>query len=83
MADVATFKDYLTGKKIDADQFKRSEHQLYIDLEKQFDQMHPNSFTDQKLFIINPLRRKYLLKEEAKTTAKPKIAAKPKFKKPS
>jgi hypothetical protein len=38
----------------------------------------PSSFTSQKLYLINPIRRKYLLKEEP--TEKPKsapVAARP------
>jgi hypothetical protein len=39
-----------------------------------FDQMHPNSFTVQKLNLINPIRRRFPLKEitppEVKETKK-------------
>ncbi|WP_185140180.1 hypothetical protein [Reichenbachiella versicolor] len=83
MADTPTFEDYLTSKKIDANQMKAAEKTLFEGLKEQFEQMHPNNFTQQNLFIINPIRRKYQLIDEPKVTAKPKTAAKPKFKKPS
>ena len=39
------------------------------------DQVHPDSFTAQKLFLINPIRRKFPLKEtEASKTTRPKVA---------
>ena len=65
-----SFEEYLTGKKIDAAAFRLSEPDWYAALEREFGQMHPNSFTAQKLYLINPIRRKYWLKpEEIKTTA--------------
>ena len=37
---------------------------FWAELKAIFDQVHPNSFTEQKKFLINDLRRKYHLKEE-------------------
>lgn len=78
-----TFEDYLISKKIDGDKFKNGDGKLYTDLKAIFDQMHPKSFTQQKLFLINPLRGKYLLSGDVGTssTEKTKVAFKPKTRK--
>ncbi|UXP34165.1 hypothetical protein N6H18_06765 [Reichenbachiella agarivorans] len=77
-----SFEAYLISKKIDSSKFKLAENTLFLELKSDFDQMHPDSFTHQKLFLINPLRRKYLLAEEiVKTTPKPKSVFKPKIQK--
>ncbi len=78
-----TFEEYLTHKKIDAVRFKKSEASQYQEWSVLFEQMHPESFTAQKLFLINPLRRRFQLKEqetkaERKPQMKPKILPKPK-----
>jgi hypothetical protein len=57
------YKEYLHSKKIDADAFLKAESTQYDYLKNYFDQVSPNSFTAQKLFLINDLRRKYLYKE--------------------
>lgn len=74
------FKEYLISKNIDSSKFKLEEGDKYATLESQFDEMHPDSFTAQKLFLINPIRRKYILETEkkqastsVKTKFKPKI----------
>ncbi len=83
MEETMDFDAYLVGKKIEAKKFKAAEQDLFDQLKVEFDQMHPNSFTAQKLFLINPIRRKYpLVKEEPEQAAKPKMAMRPKFKKP-
>jgi len=56
-----TFQEYLTSKKIDAKAFSVAEPAVFHAWEQEFAQMHPNSFTVQKLNLINPIRRKYLL----------------------
>ncbi|MFY0628283.1 MAG: hypothetical protein JXR07_18450 [Reichenbachiella sp.] len=76
------FISYLASKKINAQDFRKAEEKLYKEWEEIFANVNPASFTAQKLFLINPLRRKYLLKEEIAVQAKPKMAARPKFKKP-
>jgi hypothetical protein len=58
-----SFEDYLTQKKIDSQAFRKAEPQRWSEFNLLFDQMHPNSFTTQKKFLINDLRRLYLLKE--------------------
>lgn len=56
-----TFEEYLTSKKIDSARFKDAEPEVWHAWKIEFDQMHPNSFTVQKLNLINPVRRKYQL----------------------
>ena len=76
------FSAYLQSKKIDPALFEKKEAALFHELKAVFDQVHPDSFTAQKLFLINPIRRKYQLKEDSISTQipteKPKIA-KPKI----
>jgi len=55
------FEEYLLSKKIDARAFEQSEEKLFNTWREEFEQMHPNSFTVQKLNLINPIRRKYRL----------------------
>ncbi len=82
MEDELTFEQYLVGKKIDGVKFKQHNPDQYRRLAVDFSQMHPNSFTAQYLFLINPLRRQYTLvagedaQKKKKALAKPKIAAK-------
>jgi hypothetical protein len=79
-----SFEDYLISKKIDSASFAREEHALFEEWKNLFGQLSPESFTSQKLYLINPLRRKYLLKEVAsekksevhKPTSKPIIKPK-------
>ena len=78
------FDAYLKEKKIDATKFRLSNTEQYQELKVLFDQVHPDSFTQQKLFLINKTRRAYPYKEvvaEKKTATKamrPKIPLKPK-----
>lgn len=58
------FRDYLTSKKIDAEAFRRAEPALWATWDAEFAEMHPSSFTAQKLYLINPVRRKYTLQIE-------------------
>ncbi len=75
MSEFPSFNEYLESKKIDAKAFAKSETELYMSLKEVFDQVHPDSFTAQKLFLINPIRRKYQLKETVeKKAGKPKMA---------
>lgn len=57
-----SFTDYLTNKKIDARQFQQAEPAVYGEWAALFEQLHPDSFTGQKKFLINALRRRYLLR---------------------
>jgi len=52
---------YLLSKKIDSAAFLKAEPELWKSWDLEFPQMHPNSFTVQKLNLINPIRRKYPL----------------------
>jgi hypothetical protein len=61
-----TFEEYLVSKKIDQGLFKDAEPKLFQEWKNEFEQLHPNSFTAQKLYLINPIRRKYILKQEPK-----------------
>lgn len=58
-----TFEEYLISKKIDAVQFKKSESQRFEEWRYLFAQMHPESFTAHKKFLINTTRRKYLIQQ--------------------
>jgi hypothetical protein len=62
------FEAYLISKKIDSAEFLKAEPDLWNSWKIEFDQMHPASFTAQKLYLINPIRRKYLLKQEVVST---------------
>lgn len=89
-----TFSEYLVSKKIDLTLFKSAEPNRYEEWEHIFGLCGAASFTQQKLFLINDIRRKYKLtahiepseqqkSEEAtpKTASIPKpMAFKPKFK---
>lgn len=55
---------YLRLKKIDAAAYKQSAPDQYVEFERQFLQMHPESFTAHKLFLINDIRRLYPLLPE-------------------
>ncbi|WP_425390173.1 hypothetical protein [Ekhidna sp.] len=67
------FDEYLKEKKIDPKKFKSGEPDQYTDFKRIFDQIHPNSFTQQKLFLINNIRRHYKL-EEQQEVKKPSAA---------
>lgn len=57
-----TFEDYLRHKRIDIEQFRQAEPARFAEWEREFDQMHPESFTTQKKFLLNDTRRKYLVR---------------------
>jgi hypothetical protein len=57
-----TFEEYLISKKIDSASFKAAEPSRWKEWNDLFDQVSEQSFTAQKLYLINPTRRKYLLK---------------------
>lgn len=76
------FAAYLKSKKIDPEKFQKTDSVKFQQLKAVFDQMHPESFTAQKLFLINPLRRKYKWEgEDEKMESKPK-PMKPRIPKP-
>jgi len=63
------FEAYLLSKKIDSAAFLKAEPDVWSAWKREFDQIHPKSFTAQKLYLINPIRRKYLLKQEPEKIA--------------
>lgn len=72
-----TFTEYLISKKIDGAALQAAEPALWHEWSNLFNQLSPASFTSQKLYLINPIRRKYQLKVEATETPKPVATAKP------
>ena len=54
-----SFEEYLSSKKIDSAQFSKQESALFHEWKNSFEQLHANSFTAQKLFLINFIRRKF------------------------
>ena len=56
------FEQYLEEKNIDAEKFLWDAPAHFQELKTLFNQVSPNSFTLQKKFLINKLRRKYQLK---------------------
>lgn len=58
------FETYLISKKIDALAFKANDIELFSTWLYEFSQLHEASFTDQKRFQINRIRRKYSLNSE-------------------
>ena len=58
-----SFEEFLKNKKIDENLFKKAEPERWEVWKTLFEQMHPNSFTAQKKFLINDTRRRYLLKD--------------------
>lgn len=70
-----TFEDYWTSKKVDSDAYQATEPHQWEEFKSIFKQMHPKSFTMQKLNLINGLRRRFPLTEEPlqKESLKPKV----------
>lgn len=58
-----SFEDYLKSKKIDQKAFESAEPERFQEWKELFTQVHPDSFTLQKKFLLNPIRRKYQLQE--------------------
>jgi hypothetical protein len=79
-----TFEEYLASKKIDSVAFSVEEPDRWKEWSSLFEAMNPASFTSQKLYLINPVRRKYPLKqvvqasEEKIDSAAPKPVMRPK-----
>ncbi|MDJ1502374.1 hypothetical protein [Xanthocytophaga agilis] len=75
-----SFEEYLTGKKIDSAAFQNKETKRWEEYKTIFEQVHPESFTTQKKFVINDLRRQYHLKEltiQTDTATEKKSGTKP------
>ena len=72
------FKQYLASKRINAQKFAAEKAVQYTAWEKAFEQMSPDSFTSQKKFLINKIRRAYWLEQVAEEVKEvKKVAAKP------
>ncbi|GAB3042027.1 hypothetical protein GCM10027185_52040 [Spirosoma pulveris] len=56
------FETYLIQKKIDVEQFQQVEPVRFREWQREFELMHPESFTAQKKFLLNDTRRKYLVR---------------------
>ncbi len=63
------FEEFLSSKKIDSAAFRAAEPDRWQEWNQLFLQVSPASFTAQKLYLINPTRRKYPLKVAAETPA--------------
>ena len=57
-----TFEEYLRQKRINIEQFRQAEPDRFAEWQREFGQMHPESFTTQKKFLLNDTRRKYLVR---------------------
>lgn len=78
------FEDYLRKKKIDPKAFQANEPDTFSSFKDQFFHIHPQSFTMQKLFLINMLRRKYHFQNAVAAPAgSEKAKTKPVVKRPS
>jgi hypothetical protein len=60
------FEAFLLSKKIDPDRFRAAEKEAWESWKLDFEEMHPASFASQKLFLINPIRRKYPISRPTK-----------------
>ncbi|NBA85618.1 hypothetical protein GVN16_07595 [Emticicia sp. CRIBPO] len=56
-----SFEEYLVQKKINGEVFREKKPALYAEWKTLFEQVHPESFTLQKKFLINNIRREFLL----------------------
>lgn len=65
------FEEYLLSKKIDSHAFRAAEETLWESWRKEFEEISPVAFTAQKLFLINPIRRKYQAKIAERSLDKP------------
>ncbi len=64
------FVAYLISKNIDPQKFEASEEATFQKWKEEFAQIHPKSFTSQKLFVINEIRRRFQLHLGAKPKEK-------------
>jgi hypothetical protein len=58
-----TFSEYLVSKKINETTFQAHDTALFIKWQSDFVLMHPDSFTMRHKFLLNPIRRKYLVEK--------------------
>lgn len=84
--EILDFEAFLRLKKIDPIVFRKEDQVLFEEFRNIYELVHPESFTAQKLFQINRVRRKYPFTPvpsaetpSAPGIAKPKISFKPKI----
>jgi hypothetical protein len=58
-----TFEEFLVQKRIDSAAFKLAEEVQWAEWKKIFEELSLASFTAQKLYLINPIRRRFPLRE--------------------
>lgn len=75
MSDGVQFEAYLSAKKIDSEAFRKAEPDVWKAWKIEFEQIHPNSFTFQKLNVINAVRRRYRLADVPDKVSKPAVPA--------
>ena len=63
------FEAFLLKKKIDAKAFEEQSPERFKAFANLFGQVHPKSFVQQKLFLLNVVRRRYPLPVEAAPAA--------------
>ena len=56
---IMDFEEYLAQKKIAVEAFRAGDKARFEEWALLFQQMHPDSFTAQKKFLINDIRRLY------------------------
>lgn len=76
------FRTYLEQKHIDPEAFRKHEPERWQAFLTLFGQVSPKSFTQQKLFLINTIRRRYHLPEPPKPE-KTKVSRKKGVRKPN
>ena len=57
-----SFEEFLVQKKIDPVRFAQADPAVFAEWAALFPQIHPDSFTAQKKFLLNSTRRTYLLR---------------------
>lgn len=77
------FEVYLESKKIDPKAYREQESEQFAHFKSLFLQMSPKSFTSQKLFLINEIRRRFPFKADEETKAPAKKSARPVVKSPA
>lgn len=77
------FEAYLESKKIDPEVYSKAEPDQFKLFRSLFMQMHPKSFTSQKLFLINDLRRRFPFTGQTEVKSEKKRPAKPLMKRPA
>jgi hypothetical protein len=65
------FDEYLHSKKIDSAAFRAGEEDLWEGWKKEFQLLSESSFTSQKLYLINPIRRKYPFTKDIQINTSP------------